>query len=66
MAHRGRPREFDEDRVTKALRISPELDEKLKAVARERQVSVNLLINAAVEDYLDRLVPVREVVRAAH
>ena len=31
---------------------------RLKATARERGVSANLLINAALEDYLDRLLPV--------
>ena len=31
MANTGRPREYDEDRVTKAVRISPEIDDRLKA-----------------------------------
>ena len=65
MANTGRPREYDEDRVTKAVRISPELDLRLKAAARERGVSVNLLINAALDDYLERLVPVEQLLTTA-
>lgn len=60
-ANTGRPREYDEDRVTKTVRISPELDDRLKAAARERGVSVNLLINTALDDYLERLLPVEQV-----
>ncbi len=65
MANAGRPREYDDDRVTKAVRISPDLDRQLKAAARERGISVNLLINTALADYLDRLVPVDEVLKTA-
>lgn len=65
MATTGRPREYDEDRVTKALRISADLDERLKAAAEERGVSVNLLMNKALEDYMQRLLPVDQVLRTA-
>lgn len=65
MAATGRPKEYDGDRVTKAIRISPELDARLKQAARERGVSVNLLMNSAVEDYLKRLLPVEDVLRTA-
>ena len=65
MAATGRPREYDADRVTKAIRISPELDAQLKQAARERGVSVNLLMNSAVEDYLKRLLPVDQLLRTA-
>ncbi|HEX8581757.1 MAG TPA: toxin-antitoxin system HicB family antitoxin [Acidimicrobiales bacterium] len=65
MAKTGRPKEFESDRVTKALRISPDLDARLKAAARERGVSVNLLMTSALEDYLRRLVPVDDVLRTA-
>lgn len=61
---RGRPKEFGE-RVTKAVRLEPELDRKLKDEAQARKVSANLLINAAVEDYLNRLVPVEAVLRTS-
>lgn len=63
MAITGRPRQYDEDRVTKAVRISPELDNRLKKAAAERGISVNLLINSALDDYLGRLLPVGEVLR---
>ena len=65
MANTGRPREYNDERVTKAVRISPELDHRLKAAARERGVSVNLLMNAALDDYLGRLVPVEQLLQTA-
>ena len=65
MANTGRPREYDEERVTKAVRISQELDLRLKAAARERGVSVNLLMNAALDDYLGRLLPVAKLLKTA-
>ena len=65
MANTGRPREFDEDRVTKALRVSRELDDRLKATAKERGVSANSLINAALEDYLSRLIPLEDLLKTA-
>jgi len=58
----GRPQEFT-DRITKAVRLDPELNQRLKEEARRRNVSANLLINAAVEDYLNRLIPLDEVLR---
>jgi predicted HicB family RNase H-like nuclease len=61
----GRPREYEQDRVTKAVRISPELDARLKEAARERGVSVNLLVNAAVGEYLERLVPLDQLLKTA-
>ena len=65
MANTGRPREYDEYRVIKTVRVSPQLDDRLKAAARERDVSVNLLINAALEDYLERLLPIEQLLKAA-
>jgi predicted HicB family RNase H-like nuclease len=64
MATPGRPKQFDDDRVTKALRIPPGLDHRLKDAAAERGISVNLVINRAIEDYLNRLLPVDEIMRA--
>jgi predicted HicB family RNase H-like nuclease len=63
MTH-GRPREYQQDRVTKALRISPELDVRVRQAARERGLSANVLINYAIEDYLKRLRPVDELLQA--
>jgi predicted HicB family RNase H-like nuclease len=65
MNQMGRPREYDEDRVTKAIRIDRDLDASLKAAARERDVSVNVLVNAALRDYLKNLVPLEELLRTA-
>ena len=61
----GRPREFSEDRVTKALRIDRALDERLKQAARERGVSVNVVATMALEDYLARLLPLSELMKTA-
>lgn len=58
----GRPPEFG-DRITKAVRLDSALNEKLKTEARRRNVSANLLITAAIEDYLGRLVPIEDVLR---
>lgn len=44
-------------RVVTAVRLSPELHAELQAQAEERDVSVNFLINRAVEHYLRRLGP---------
>ncbi|BAN00540.1 ribbon-helix-helix domain-containing protein [Ilumatobacter coccineus] len=48
----GRPAEFG-PRVTKAVRLDPELDEALKLHAAECDLSANLLINRAIKAYLD-------------
>lgn len=60
-----RPREYPDGRITKALRISPELDDQLKRAAQERGISVNVLINAAVADYLGRLIPLEQLLQTA-
>jgi len=65
MGQAGRPREYQESRVTKAVRISADLDDKLKAAAKERGVSANLLVTAALEEYLERLVPVDQLLRTS-
>lgn len=63
MTATGRPREYEPGRVTKAVRIPAQLDEQVKAAARERGVSVNLLVNSALEDYLRRLLPVDQLLQ---
>ena len=65
MAHIGRPREFEEPRVTKAVRINATLDQRLKEVARERGVSVNVIMNMALNEYLDRLLPLDVLLKTA-
>lgn len=52
-----------EPRVTTAVRLSESLHERLLEAATERDVSVNLLVSRAVDDFLGRLVPVDELVR---
>jgi hypothetical protein len=53
----------DEERVTTAVRVPKTLHDRARAVAQERQVGMNLLVVRALEEYLDRLVPVDELVR---
>ncbi|MGI8796789.1 MAG: toxin-antitoxin system HicB family antitoxin [Acidimicrobiia bacterium] len=48
----GRPKVYEEQRVTTAVRIPESTHEKLREEARERDVSVNYLIVRAVERYL--------------
>ena len=47
--------------INTAIRMKPELHDALKAAAEEREVSINFLINRAVEDFLPRLIPVDEI-----
>lgn len=56
----ARPREYD-TRVSTALRLPPELHDRLKRAADEREVSANLLIERAITEYLERLRPLRDV-----
>lgn len=51
----GRPRIYEEPRVATAIRLPVSLRDELRAVAAERDVSVNLLVTRAVLDYLVRL-----------
>ncbi len=55
-----RPRIHD-DRITTAVRLPPDLHERLRRAADERQVSVNYLIQKSLEDYLHRLIPISEI-----
>ncbi|MXY11385.1 MAG: toxin-antitoxin system HicB family antitoxin [Acidimicrobiaceae bacterium] len=52
-----------EPRVTTAVRLSESLHARLLEAATERDVSINLLVSRAVDDFLGRLVPVDELVR---
>ncbi len=51
----GRPRICDEPRVATAVRLPESLHQRLQDAATERDVSVNLLVTRAVEEYLERL-----------
>jgi predicted transcriptional regulator len=60
MAKAGRPVEYGE-RTNTAIRFPPELHERVQTAAKERDVSMNWLVNKAVADFLDRLIPVDEM-----
>jgi predicted HicB family RNase H-like nuclease len=53
-------------KVSLSIRIPAELHDRLNAAARERVVSVNLLVNAAIVELLEDLVPVDELRRGPH
>lgn len=48
-------------RSATAIRFDPVLHERLTVAARERELSLNYLVNRAVEEFLDRLIPVDEL-----
>lgn len=48
-------------RTATAIRFSAETHAALVKAAEERQVSINWLVNRAVEDFLPRLVPIEEM-----
>lgn len=56
----ARPREYP-TRTSTAIRFSPETHARLEKAAKERDLSINWLVNRAVEYYLDRLIPVEEL-----
>jgi len=51
----ARPRVYEEERVSTAVRLPASLHEQLKEEARARQVSVNFLVERAVGHYLELL-----------
>lgn len=53
----ARPRLYDERRVATAIRLPVTLRDELQTAAAARDVSVNLLVNRAIRDYLERLAP---------
>ena len=58
----GRGHTEQEPRVTTAVRFNESLHARLLEAAAERDVSMNLLVSRAVEDFLGRLVPVDDLV----
>jgi predicted HicB family RNase H-like nuclease len=56
----SRPRVHGE-RITTAIRLTPELHAQLLEAASERDLAVNYLVVKAIEDYLPRLIPVDEL-----
>jgi hypothetical protein len=53
----ARPVEYPHARVTTAVRFPPDLHERLRLAALERDLSMNRLVIAAVSELLDRLRP---------
>ncbi|MCX7621886.1 MAG: toxin-antitoxin system HicB family antitoxin [Acidimicrobiales bacterium] len=51
----GRPRLSSERRIATAVRLPESLHRRLHLAARDRDVSANLLITRAVDEYLQRL-----------
>lgn len=56
----GRPRTEPADRRSTQIRFPTPMLDELHIAAAERDVSVNWLVNRAVADFLDRLIPVDE------
>lgn len=48
-------------RTATAIRFDPELLKRLHSAADERDLSVNYLVTKAVEEFLERLIPVEEL-----
>lgn len=59
----GRPRMYEQRRTT-AVRLPLELHERLCEAASARQVSANLMVERAIAEYLERLLPLEQVVSA--
>lgn len=51
----GRPRVSDERRIATAVRLPESIHRRLQVAASDRDVSANLLITKAVDEYLRRL-----------
>ncbi len=49
----ARPKQYQDERVTTAIRLPLDLQEAFRHLAEERDVSVNYLINRAMVRYLD-------------
>lgn len=48
-------------RTITGIRFRPELHERLVAESESRDLSINWLVNRAVEEFLDRLLPAEEI-----
>ncbi len=59
-----RPKVYVEPRVSTAVRLPSSLHQRLRREARARQVSANLLVERALQDYLDHLPSAEVAVRA--
>jgi HicB family len=51
----GRPRVSEERRIATAVRLPESIHRRLHLAANDRDVSANLLVTRAVDEYLERL-----------
>jgi hypothetical protein len=54
----GRPKLYDEPRVTTAFRLTPQMREELRKAACEQGISINRLVVKMLSDYLAQRQPV--------
>lgn len=57
----ARPRVQPKDRLTTAIRFPPDTHVRLVQAASERDLSINFLVNRAVDEFLAKLIPVDEI-----
>lgn len=55
------PKNRNRNRTSTGVRFERDLHARLVAAADERHVAVNFLVNRAVEEFLDRIIPVDEM-----
>jgi hypothetical protein len=54
----GRPKLYDEPRVTTAFRLAPQMREELRKAACEQGISINRLVVKMLSEYLAHRQPV--------
>ena len=54
-------RVYEDGRIQTSIRIPSEMLERLDAISKERCISRNLLISAAIDQFLDGLDPVVDI-----
>ncbi len=57
----ARPRTYEEKRIATAVRLPESVHRRLHQAASDRQVSANLLVTRAVNEFLDQLAPAEAV-----
>lgn len=59
----GRPRVSDERRIATAIRLPESIHRRLQLAASDRDVSANLLVTRALDEYLERLPSAEDTLR---
>lgn len=57
----GRPRLYTEPRISTGLRLTESMHTEMANAAHDRDLPMNRLIEVALRDFLDRLIPVSEL-----